>query len=359
MGKRDIFNKINDFFDLVLKDPQRKSIASIFSDYAIYSLSNQRIAEQYFSKYLYRRGNQNHDDYLVTHEVQEKCWNLNSSDYVSILSNKYLFELFFSSHNLPVAKSIARNINTLFFLPDRLVQITNSSGFAELLESFFINHQDHRSIFIKKTAASAGGKNIYKITPEDLRTGRQKLDNIFNKIIESGYLFQYEIIQHDDINRLNPHCLNTLRMDTFTDKNNQTFIMSGYFRVGLNKSHVDNVSSGGAYLGVDITNGVLYSEAFSDFTNGKGVTYRIHPENNMVFDGYRIPFYNEIMDLVLRAAQKVPRLKVIGWDVAIQPGGPVLIEGNEQPSLVFSEVGCKGYGDNPVFMKMYNELKER
>ena len=49
----------------------------------------------------------------------------------------------------------------------------------------------------------------------------------------------------------------------------------------------------------------------------------------MVFEGFRIPYWNEVRELVKNVHAKLPDIRSIGWDVAITPNGPVLIEGND------------------------------
>ena len=43
----------------------------------------------------------------------------------------------------------------------------------------------------------------------------------------------------------------------------------------------------------------------------------------------------EVKELVLKAAMVVPNVKYVGWDVAITPTGPVIIEGNDYPGYDF------------------------
>ena len=53
-----------------------------------------------------------------------------------------------------------------------------------------------------------------------------------------------------------------------------------------------------------------------------------HPITGVRFEGFEIPFFNEAVDLCKRAAMVVPQVQYVGWDVAITPSGPVIIEGN-------------------------------
>jgi hypothetical protein len=46
------------------------------------------------------------------------------------------------------------------------------------------------------------------------------------------------------------------------------------------------------------------------------------------FAEFRVPFIEDVRDLVTRAALAFTPLRTIGWDVAITDAGPSLIEGN-------------------------------
>ena len=46
---------------------------------------------------------------------------------------------------------------------------------------------------------------------------------------------------------------------------------------------------------------------------------------------FGVPMFQNAVELCLKAAQVKPGLAYIGWDVAITPNGPVLIEGNILP----------------------------
>ena len=50
-----------------------------------------------------------------------------------------------------------------------------------------------------------------------------------------------------------------------------------------------------------------------------------------------------MLAICTRAAQVTPRLRSIGWDVALTPTGPVLIEGNPDWDLAMVQVHTDGY----------------
>jgi len=358
MSKRKLPAKIKDFFSIILKDPYRKSVIQIFLEYSHFVLTKPDIAEHYFAKFLYRKGVTNFEDYRMTHKLRDKCWTLNNPDYNSILDNKYLFELFYKKHNIRTTNSFAHNINSLFFIGDLLEQLNTKEEFLQFIQIIAGKSYASKNIFIKKNAGSGGGKGIYRVSFDELDADRDKLGGIFTEVLSSEFVFQEEVLQHDALNRINPHCVNTMRIETFTNQEGVSRIMSGVLRLGFSESYIDNTSKGGAYVGIDFSKGVLRDKALSDFTNGRARTYLVHPGSGVTFEGYQIPFFAEATEQVIAASQLIPQVKVIGWDVAITPEGPLLIEGNELPTLMAADIGQNGLGKNPVFLELLKEVSE-
>jgi len=102
-------------------------------------------------------------------------------------------------------------------------------------------------------------------------------------------------------------------------------------RIGINKSHVDIYNHPEGFSLVLISKQVNYPEASHDrdlWPRGKftpGIRYRI------LIEAFQIPWFSEIKGLVSESSGLVPRLKIIGWDVAIDPDGRFYIEGNTTP----------------------------
>jgi hypothetical protein len=53
--------------------------------------------------------------------------------------------------------------------------------------------------------------------------------------------------------------------------------------------------------------------------------------------GRIVPCWPELAALALKAHRLVPERVMIGWDMAITPDGPSLLEGNSFPDPVFPE----------------------
>jgi len=67
----------------------------------------------------------------------------------------------------------------------------------------------------------------------------------------------------------------------------------------------------------------------SAFANYKiPIKCKTHCNSGYCYEGKKIPFIEEACNMVLQAAKKIPELRFLGWDVAITPWGPVVVEVN-------------------------------
>jgi hypothetical protein len=182
------------------------------------------------------------------------------------------------------------------------------------------------------------------------------INELFSRIKDSGYLFQETIHQHPDLNRLNPSCVNTIRMDTFIDQEGHVEIISHYLRMSINNLHIDNISSGGCFVGVN-PDGKLKKFGYTSISKMGGSIFTAHPVTKVVFQDFEIPYFNEAKLFVLQVAKLIPDLRLIGWDMAITETGPLLIEGNDGYDITNNDLSYGGYKANPVFRKLLKELK--
>lgn len=190
---------------------------------------------------------------------------------------------------------------------------------AEALEQFVTEHQ---TVFAKP-ADDFGGHGIKKICACDVKD----YSALYEELKTTGnVLVEEQIVQHAEMDRLNPSCINTLRMVTLV-KDGKPHLMYTLVRVGDGTRVVDNISSGGMYAPV-WEDGKIAKPAFCDST---GQYYNKHPLTGTDFVGFAIPDYDKAVELVLQAALVVEQIKYVGWDVALSDHGPVLVEGNVIP----------------------------
>jgi hypothetical protein len=133
------------------------------------------------------------------------------------------------------------------------------------------------------------------------------------------------IIQHPRLSQLSDSGVNTIRIITQLDKNNNVDILGARLRISVN-NHVDNLASGNIAAAIDINTGKVNGPGiYSDITKSNVNT---HPVSGITLKGFQIPLWEESLNLVKQAALSKPENRSIGWDVVITEKGPELLEGN-------------------------------
>jgi hypothetical protein len=358
MKIRKIPEHIRNFFNIVLKDKQRKTIWRIILDLLLITINDKSIPKYYFSRYLYKKDKNNFKDFInnkVLYGLEEK---LNDRSAICILNNKSLFSLYFSNYNINIVKNIMFNYKNNFYLGDKKLFISNLKDFEEIINNVVNNYSENKCVFVKKNVDSYGGKNIYKISSTDLPLNEEFKNDIYNQVISSSYIYQNQIKQHTELDKINSSSINTLRIATYMDKAGNVEIFSAFIRFGVRGSFVDNVSSGGCYVGVDINTGTLCEEAHSSISIAGGRIYTRHPDTDVKFNNVKLPYFEKAKELVINAARYIPGIKLVGWDVAIEKSGPILVEGNYNPDLTVMDFVCGGLRKNEVFKKVLSELNK-
>ncbi|HRN54800.1 MAG TPA: sugar-transfer associated ATP-grasp domain-containing protein [Agriterribacter sp.] len=156
-------------------------------------------------------------------------------------------------------------------------------------------------------------------------------------------LAEYYVIQHDALMRMSPSGVNTVRVVTQYIEE-KVIILFAFLRISVNSS-VDNLSVGnygvnfGATINIE-TGEIAGPGVYLDTT--KADIYN-HPVTHTPIIGFKIPYWDECRNMVMKASALTPGNRSIGWDVAITNEGPVLIEGNHNWNLLSMSPGRKGF----------------
>lgn len=177
-------------------------------------------------------------------------------------------------------------------------------------------------IFAKPNHGSCG-QGIEKLKVADFKGPEDILAYVKKKNILA---LEHVLEQHPDMAKLHPSSVNTLRIVTDRVKD-KTYIAYVIVKVGRGGGFCDNSGQGGILCRVDVDSGKICSPATDDYFN----VFDSHPDTGIKFVGYNIPMFHEAIALAKEAAQVVPQICHVGWDIAITPDGPVIIEGNDYP----------------------------
>jgi len=191
----------------------------------------------------------------------------NDKKVKEVLDNKLFYDFFFRQFNLGLPKILMYNQKKTFIIcidGNKSVEVNNVNDFTILLEEIFTQNFLCDSLFIKKTFSSSSGRNAYKLFLQQLLTDAEIIKELYSEVIKSGFLFQETVKQHPDLNELTTSSLNTIRFDTFIDRDRKIEIISALLKMSTNNNPVDNTMSGGCMVGIDLQTGLLKIWIFKD-----------------------------------------------------------------------------------------------
>jgi len=186
-------------------------------------------------------------------------------------------------------------------------------------EKFRTFCKDKKKI-VGKVVDSCGGKGIDFYDVANSKKLKETYSELLNK---KQFLVEEAIVQHPKMNELYSGSVNTLRIISFLTDDQEVVILNIILRIG-NGGVVDNFSSGGMYTFVS-QDGQILLPAIDE----QGNIYERHPITNTKLVGYQIPEFEKVKNLVKILGKIVPEVRYVGWDIAVGPTGPILIEGNE------------------------------
>lgn len=194
-----------------------------------------------------------------------------------------------------------------------------------------------------KPIAGRGGKGAERwdlvapglyCSPQGERLTRESLlVRLAEKSQETPLLLQERLRNHPALDPINNGALSTIRVLTCLNEAGEPEIVGAAMRMAIGRNHVvDNLHAGGIATAVDLETGVLGSA--SDL----GADSRLgwmdsHPVSGAQIKGVRLPMWDEVRNFALRAHRAFDDRVLVGWDIAIAPNGPILVEGNGAPDL--------------------------
>lgn len=332
----------------VVRDPQRKGLLRILYEAGRCAIREREVPAHYFTRLLYKQGLSDGRDYIGNGKVVRLRSRIYDPQATEFLSNKVLFHLHFERVGIRVPTTYAYSVGDRVFARDGDLPITGVDEFRAVLRRF-LEMAPGPSLFVK-SAYGIGGKGCYRVLAEDVDT--PAMEELFAEVRSGVFLFQETLVQHPEVDRVYPNSINTLRIDTYVE-GGRAEVISALLRFGADGRFVDNISSGGCFVSVDLDTGRLRSTAMKFYEHG-GNTYLRHPDTDFPFEGFLVPHIQEAQDLV-RAAALVCGNRLVGWDVAITRDGPVLMEGNHDYHIPMSEMAFGGYRRQPLFRKILQE----
>jgi hypothetical protein len=240
----------------------------------------------------------------------------------SELNDKADFAEYCRSRGIPVVSTLA------VFRDGRLDMLADSRAFDA-------------NLFVKPVLGRGGkGAERWDFANGLYHCGRSKWftrEELFKLLKErshsGGVMIQPRLSNDRALNRFNNHALSTVRVLTCLDESGEPEVVGAAMRMAIGRNHtVDNLHAGGIAAAVDLETGRL-GPASNLGANSKLGWVNRHPNTGARINGTKLPFWNEVQNLALAAHRSFDDRVIVGWDIAIAPGGPILIEGNGSPDL--------------------------
>jgi len=330
-----------------LRDKNKKKWFQIIKEFTKLYFSTKQLPLNYISHLLYRKNVTNYNDYLSLKENERLLqWSFSEAkEQISTVENKLLFEEVLSKKCIPTPQIFFYNSKNKFTYKGDVFEIETKNDFLSFLVKVF-NDNKIEHIFCKPIDGIKG-ENIFVI---DNNTHIKITDNLVDMVFSKAFIFQELIEQHEVLNNVNCSSINTLRIVTYKNEENEMTILSGFIRVGREGAIIDNAHKGGIVVPLNIENGKMYAEGIQLIDNGGGIFYK-HPDTGVVFENLQIPHYIQIKKMVFKAASLF-KFPLLGWDVAVTPSGPIIIEANHDFHLLLSDLTEKGLKRNPTIKKL-------
>ena len=253
--------------------------------------------------------------YLTRPQAHQLTLRYNNHEFSHLFTNKVEFNKLFGKH-------LGRE-----WLDVR--EVTTAQ-----LKAFVVKH---KLVFLKDPE-NLGGYGLEKLdgtTITDYEALRLRL------LDRRQFLVEQFVTQHPELDRLSPLSVNTLRIITYFD-GTEAHVLAHAFKMG-NGADMDNFGQGGIQTTV-YEDGLLPYGAF----NKEGDKWTVHPMTGVSIVGFVVPLFNEAIALAKELAAVVPEVPYVGWDIAIGPDAPLVIEGNYnsgvfqmKPSLSGIKIGLR------------------
>lgn len=288
----------------------------VLLEYYIYGFDVKRRQEQ--KEYM---GNQYYVKLLKKKNI-ELTKSAGGINYRALTFDKYVSNNYLQTIGVPAVR------NEAIIMKNRVHwSVDEEGGLDSLLDG------GYDSLYVKPIYGSFG-LGIIRLDLEDqaffYKGERLEIEDLEKKLTGAAWVVQKKAVQHPELDQFNSSTANTLRVVTMLNKDKPEFVTS-IMKFGMGKSHVDNWEAGGLATGVQHPEGMLWDRAFFKPNRHIMESCTEHPDSKIPFKGYKIPFYQEAVEVALRVHKFYYGRFMLALDFAITEQGPMIIAINCNP----------------------------
>lgn len=193
--------------------------------------------------------------------------------------------------------------------------------------------------FVIKPSLGYHGREVRILTRVDGRLEGEdgssvSVDDLVDTLSRSSFdtfVVQERVRNHEALRSLSDtDYLQTVRIMTLVHRDGSVELLEALLKVIVGSNRTDNYRGGavGNLLApIELEGGVL-GPAVTSQPNGETTAHRRHPATGHRIDGQKLPHWRRASTLARDAAAAFSQVRTVGWDVALTPDGPVLVEAN-------------------------------
>lgn len=182
----------------------------------------------------------------------------------------------------------------------------------------------------------------YPATPDEIA------DELFARFPD-GFIVEELQSNHHSLKEIYPKAFNTFRIPTLRN-GDKVKIFRPVLRIGAHGGEIDSaLSNGGILTAVDLETGEITharDEACHSFVT--------HPDTGKPIIGFRLPRWDEALELIEQMALKLDDQHYGGWDIGLTEDGWKMVEGNACGMFIWQIPLCEGFRSE--FEQMVHEL---
>lgn len=169
------------------------------------------------------------------------------------------------------------------------------------------------------------------------------------------FLVEQFFVQNAIMSKLSPKSVNTLRIITFLNEDDEVIIMNQVLKAGLD-GELDNYGQGGMYTILSSDGKVVLP-----FIDKQNNVYKKHPITGFDFMGFEVPMFDKIINKVKKAALENKEVRYLGWDFAVGVDDVEIIECNyySYPFQPLPSISDNQEGFLPKYKKVMTDLFEQ
>lgn len=230
----------------------------------------------------------------------------------------------------------------------------------------FLDFISKHNEFVVKPTDMSGGRGVYKasVAGLDEKQTREFYDNLLTEAEsnkskylrgkESSVVLEELIDQDESLAVFNPESVNGVRLPTVTI-NGVTHFYQPWLKIGRGGNFLTSAVFGTLDAGIDVETGIIDTPGMNESSE----VYSVHPDNGISIIGFKVPRWQELLDLARECAAKFPQFGYIGWDFVLSKKGWCIMEANYSGDFMwqlYREKGMKKEFEELIGWKLDKEF---